>query len=429
MDTATNSQSKKTGVIIGGIILLIVIIGGSFLIGRSLGSSNQNNNNDDSSQTSQTAEPEQDISNDNPSTVFDSTEEEIDEVQEEQVQLDEENQERVEAAVEQAQITEPAFTLSRSFEIVSRNECNLTIIYTEDSEEPGLYKGALTLNGGLGEISQDSATVFCQDNDFLNRYGNGGISSVEKKEIENYFTPDSYERISFVGVSNHPNDVENNIRSYIIRADDFNTELVLRLRADTNFANNKIQIPLQTDKSVVTTETYTNQYFPDFRLVYPSDWEFETRTNSSSISAGLLSRNIRLTKNNRAINLYLSPEIIEPCVGLGPEGYTSPYDQYKIISELNNGVTAAISNTELGMEGGLFFKEVYFSPTIDPEDMKCPLFTVQTNIDNESFEVRDLDGKLQEGDIRYQMIVNSNLEEDDELLAEALAIIENSTLR
>jgi hypothetical protein len=54
--------------------------------------------------------------------------------------------------------------------------------------------------------------------------------------------------------------------------------------------------------TTVKTKTYTNQYFPDFKLVYPEDWKFETGTSESYIK-GLLNRTIKLNKNGTEIKI------------------------------------------------------------------------------------------------------------------------------
>ncbi len=53
-----------------------------------------------------------------------------------------------------------------------------------------------------------------------------------------------------------------------------------------------------------STKTYTNQYFPDFKLVYPEDWKFETSTSEIYIE-GLLKRTITLSKGETTVFIKL----------------------------------------------------------------------------------------------------------------------------
>jgi len=51
--------------------------------------------------------------------------------------------------------------------------------------------------------------------------------------------------------------------------------------------------------------SYTNPYFPDFKLVYPEDWKFETTTEPAF--QNLLTRKVKLTKNNRTLEFIIRP--------------------------------------------------------------------------------------------------------------------------
>jgi hypothetical protein len=54
------------------------------------------------------------------------------------------------------------------------------------------------------------------------------------------------------------------------------------------------------------TQTYINEYFPDFKLVYPEDWKFSTETSDGSYK-GLANRFVYLTKNSYKITVQLTP--------------------------------------------------------------------------------------------------------------------------
>lgn len=66
--------------------------------------------------------------------------------------------------------------------------------------------------------------------------------------------------------------------------------------------------PPETD--LRNLQTYTNPYFPNFKLVYPSDWKFETST-SPSVYKGLVERKISLRKklqdNSWSLDISMSP--------------------------------------------------------------------------------------------------------------------------
>ena len=58
--------------------------------------------------------------------------------------------------------------------------------------------------------------------------------------------------------------------------------------------------------SAVNTQTYTNPFFPDFKLVYPEDWKFETSTRESEY-LGIVNRNIVLSKQGLRLQIGLNP--------------------------------------------------------------------------------------------------------------------------
>jgi hypothetical protein len=58
--------------------------------------------------------------------------------------------------------------------------------------------------------------------------------------------------------------------------------------------------------TTVKTQTYTNQYFPDFKLVYPEDWKLTSDTKEGSLK-GLLNNFVYLNKNSYKITIQLTP--------------------------------------------------------------------------------------------------------------------------
>lgn len=69
--------------------------------------------------------------------------------------------------------------------------------------------------------------------------------------------------------------------------------------------------------STIKTQTYTNPYFPDFKLVYPEDWKFETTTSSSQYK-NLINRKLILTKNSYSLVVgFYATAIADGCGGSG----------------------------------------------------------------------------------------------------------------
>jgi hypothetical protein len=79
--------------------------------------------------------------------------------------------------------------------------------------------------------------------------------------------------------------------------------------------NLPVQEPQTSTTPVSTTKTYTNQYFPNFKLVYDQSWKFETSTSKSNLATNLLERRITLSKNGTKLSFYLSPFIVGGCEG------------------------------------------------------------------------------------------------------------------
>jgi hypothetical protein len=69
----------------------------------------------------------------------------------------------------------------------------------------------------------------------------------------------------------------------VINADEIKTEPIT-----TTAAN-------QTNKTEAQ-KTYTNQFFPNLKIVYPESWQFKTETSKSNVE-GLVNRKITLSKN------------------------------------------------------------------------------------------------------------------------------------
>ena len=399
MTTFAPKSGKKAGLTIGGIILVLLLIGGSFLAGRSFQADNSETTKS-RSETAEVTERDETEETEDTSTVFDSTEEEIEEVKVEQEKITEETEQKVEEAKTQLQTSEPQneYTLSKTITEGIPGGCALTILYTPEASEPELWKGAVVLNGSQGD-GEGVTSLFCRTNT-----GTVRGTSLDKAEVREFFTAETYERITYVGLSNNPNNVENGFLSYIVDIDDGEYELSLRMKQDNKLRNNKISLSSKPTVQTVTTETYTNPYFPDFELVYPSDWKFETFTSPSD-NPRLLNRVILLNKNDAAILQFSFTPNTTDCSNEATSRAT-------YLRTLDNGLRE-FSGPEIGT--------IYeFSDTYECANNNV----IATNIDN--------------GEVKYKAYVSLytplgqqtlSAEETEKLLNEGVEILENATIR
>jgi hypothetical protein len=104
-------------------------------------------------------------------------------------------------------------------------------------------------------------------------------------------------------------------------------ELVTTFELDQN-SQTTPSTPSNTPTAQAPTKklnTYTNPYFPDFKLVYPEDWKFETKTENVGTFyenyKNLLIRTVTISKNNKTIQITLQPKSLgdSNCGGAGAE--------------------------------------------------------------------------------------------------------------
>ncbi len=140
---------------------------------------------------------------------------------------------------------------------------------------------------------------------------------------------------------------------------------------------------ISSSSSATPTKTYTNPYFPNFKLVYPEDWKFTTTTTQSEVK-GLLNREIVLSKNNTNLrfNFRLAPTGGGGCgIGLGIPKSTK-------VASFDNGLNKFILSTE-SVDGiqpvshvGVANSVVY---SLDKKDnnpaILCNSIDIQSNID------------------------------------------------
>ena len=156
-----------------------------------------------------------------------------------------------------------------------------------------------------------------------------------------------------------------------------------------------------TQSSAKNYETYTNEYFPDFELNYPADWELATTTENSSIP-GLLNREIILTKDRRSILVVLTPLDNEPA----PAGFGMPE-----LTKVDNGLYEWNFENTLAYFSSEFYEPLVITSSISAADYpeyaraanKVP-YKVVINVDTNGLndrernrlatEVRDILSKL-----------------------------------
>ena len=113
--------------------------------------------------------------------------------------------------------------------------------------------------------------------------------------------------------------------------------------------------------------TYTNEYFPNFKLVYDDTWKFETST-SEGIYSNLLNRNIYLSKPEKNILLKLDLSVwhTSPCTGVPSE----------VITKFSNGVYKSSTIDDVSNKKSLFYGKLN----------ACDPLIINTNIDTNNIK-------------------------------------------
>lgn len=173
--------------------------------------------------------------------------------------------------------------------------------------------------------------------------------------------------------------------------------------ADTEIAKEEAQ-------PQITEQTYSNQFYPNFRLVYPSDWKFSTYTEKVTYNK-LLRRHVTLQKNNSQLTMRLQPKIPAGC---GPVFEDTPIN-YDIPGDYNE-----------------YYNEITGKHYYSKEGI-CSAFVniINTNIDVD-FDPTYNDFYSDESKVQYQLIVETkgNINNFPEAERnEIRKIIENSTFR
>ena len=156
--TTQSAQPAKNGLKTGILVLAAVaLICASFLIGRFVANSSDDGTRQSSQDTSQVSEEDanEELDSTEPETVFDSTEEEIEEVKEEQEKAEAEVKEEVEAAKEEVkeETTPSQGKFTNSYTTPFYNNCVINILYSDVAEEPQTQLNITNLNSKGSNIS------------------------------------------------------------------------------------------------------------------------------------------------------------------------------------------------------------------------------------------------------------------------------------
>ncbi|MEI6728751.1 MAG: hypothetical protein WCK98_03865 [bacterium] len=153
------------------------------------------------------------------------------------------------------------------------------------------------------------------------------------------------------------------------------------------------------------TQTYTNEYFPDLKIVYDEAWKFETTTQETKYKGYLVTRIITLTKNNltASIKTFLLPE------GIGCENI----DGYKVLNEFTSGFKKF-----LGPENKLSYSKVYNCPNILTSNSKAN-------------SIPDYKGPQIDGNVVFGFVIelSGNYKNDDLVISDFDKIMAESSLR
>jgi hypothetical protein len=176
-------------------------------------------------------------------------------------------------------------------------------------------------------------------------------------------------------------------------------------------------ITAQPVQNQIAQKIYTNEYFPNLKIVYPSDWEFKTETSKSRYD-GLLEREIILSKDETRLVFDIEPTFATGCGG---------YDQPDPIPSYTtkNGLKEYKVYTEDSQEISLDYSTSY----------GCSLGNLlETNIESNSIpEYTKLENSNNSGKVTYFYDIRGNIEntnkESDNQLAQLRQIIENSNFK
>jgi hypothetical protein len=134
----------------------------------------------------------------------------------------------------------------------------------------------------------------------------------------------------------------------------------------------------QNSSSKDSAQIYSNQYFPDLKIKYGSDWKFSRIVKNSKFTS-LVETNISLTKGNQKLNIEIAP--------LDVNMYTQKYGPSYNLNNTKNLIKAE-DKTIVSPD---YFRRIWNNdPTkIDPRDktkQKALIKTIQERAPGNAFE-------------------------------------------
>lgn len=221
------------------------------------------------------------------------------------------------------------------------------------------------------------------------------ITSLKEYKYNNY-DPKITRAITFVA---------KNVK-YFLGASDYNQSTSdIQIHLDSLSPSVPSPDAINTNKTNTVSQTYTNPFFPDFKLVYDDSWKFETSTNESYIK-GLVNRTIKLKKEGTEI------KIITGIIGSGGD------------------VGCIKSDDQISINDRIIRHNYADSVSYSPKNNENTCFNIKSNIDANKYplfkEFRTSSGEQpykNATSIEYVTIISTNnknyLSEIDQIISQS----------
>jgi len=200
-----------------------------------------------------------------------------------------------------------------------------------------------------------------------------------------------------------------------------NTEVIEKPKPQTNNSSSSSSNNISsasTSNSNASLQTYTNKFFPDFKLVYDSSWKFETSTEPAFES--LLTRRIKLTKNSKTLEFIINPVLpfgSEPAFVPDAKTCQPGSSQEELIKEgtlkidkFANGVEKFTIKTKCKNGWETLNNKVYYG------ELNIDSFVLKSNI-----KAKDIKGYTfapEDGFVRYRVSQIGELDTNDPFVKE-----------
>jgi hypothetical protein len=224
------------------------------------------------------------------------------------------------------------------------------------------------------------------------------------------------------------------ISSFVQFKDDTYPEFAAKYITKTAFQFNSLSNPKLQAQSTTPAPTkkllsYTNPYFPDFKLVYPEDWKFETSTEPAF--ENLLNRRITLSKNSRTLSFVMSPVLPfggEPIFVPDAKNCQPGTTQEKLIEEgtlkidkLSNNVEKLTIETNCKDGWEDLNNKVFYG------NLNVVSFQLKSNI--KASNIKGYTYAPEDGLIRFNVSQLGNINENDPFVKEIDQIISQSSFK